>query len=716
MEPNDINIRDLALDFVLNTGHNVFLTGKAGTGKTTLLKEIVKTCKKNFVVVAPTGIASINAGGVTIHSFFHLPNASFLPVSIGRNNSFLSYQELIAQQRVKTSKRQLFSNLELLIIDEISMVRADTLDAIDQVLKKYRRSNLPFGGVQLLVMGDLYQLSPVVRNNDWHFLKPYYPTPFFFSANAWRNSESIRLELTKVYRQKDNTFVEILNNIRSGKVSEKDITTLNKRVTQDIGQDYIILSTHNNSVDLINKNRLNEISESMASLDAQIEGLYPENYYPVAQHLQIKVGAQVMFVKNNTEKKYYNGKIGTVTGIIDDKVIVKCPEDSIPTIVEREEWSNINYELEKSSNTIKENKLGTFKQFPLKLAWAITVHKSQGLTFDKVQLELDKTFAPGQLYVAFSRARSLEGISLLAPISKENVIVDQRVLEYQKSTSLPANIHEILEHAKARLEIKKIVQIFNFSSLEISLEEWKESLGIVTFKDKSKAFNLVNKLSSKTTELIKIGHLFITQINTIQQQSHHNDHMLQRLTKAIAYFSNLIHDDIIELVEAHRKEFMIKKNTKKYIGIVHDVLDDYWSKLEALYSIQFNGNLVFDRVKKHIRVKLFDQGSDKILSKTSTIDLTYQLFISGYDVEEIASKRDLTLGTVYAHLGKLMLQDKVDLSDILSQDAIATISDYITLNEIDSLTELKAHFQEKFSFEELRLVRNYIRKNKDSSD
>ncbi len=400
MEKNE-ELRN-AWDFVEHTGISIFLTGKAGTGKTTFLKAVKEHSTKRIVVVAPTGVAAINAGGVTIHSFFQLPLSPFIPES--RVKSKFDYGK---------EKRKIFRTLDLLIIDEISMVRADILDAIDSVLRRFREHNKPFGGVQLLMIGDLQQLTPVVTADEEELLKKYYETPYFFGSRALQRIQYVTIELTKVFRQQDQKFIDILNHFREGKVTNEDFKLLNSRYLPNFKEDensnYIKLTTHNRIADNYNNQKLAQIKNKAYTFTAETQGIFPETNYPADYKLTLKVGAQVMFIHNDSHGRYYNGKIGRITYIDENQILVLCPNETEAIEVEQNVWENTKYTLNEKTKQIEDEVVGAFRQYPLRLAWAITIHKSQGLTFEHAIIDAQLAFASGQTYVALSRCRTLEG-------------------------------------------------------------------------------------------------------------------------------------------------------------------------------------------------------------------------------------------------------------------------------------------------------------------
>ena len=399
--------QEFFLEYALNTSENIFLTGKAGTGKTTLLKKVIRQTEKNVAVVAPTGVAAINAGGMTIHSMFQLPTTGFIPTDDQVLPQFFTNRITLARtQRMRQERRRVLLELELLIIDEISMVRADLLDAVDSVLKRIRKDQNPFGGVQVIVIGDLFQLSPVLRSHELLTIKSYYDSPFFFDSNVWKQCKPVTIELNKIFRQDDAEFISILNNIRVGKREDSDLLVLNQRVSQDHDATGIItLTTHNAKADKINNRKLDELKNEEFELEATIKGKFAETAFPVKECMKIKVGSQVMFIRNHPDQLYYNGKIGIVKDKIENEVIIQSFDDNSVIHVSPVEWKNYKYTIDPSTKQIEKEDIGSFIQYPLKLAWAVTVHKSQGLTFRHANLDLADTFAPGQLYVALSRCQ-----------------------------------------------------------------------------------------------------------------------------------------------------------------------------------------------------------------------------------------------------------------------------------------------------------------------
>ena len=464
----------LAVELVNQSSRNIFLTGKAGTGKTTFLKYIREHCPKQIAVVAPTGVAAINAGGVTMHSFFQLPFSPFIPESgelSDQNETVTNRNNLLSRLRMTTERKKIMRELELLIIDEISMVRCDMLDAVDMILRHVRRRyNEKFGGVQVLFIGDMFQLPPVIKEAEWSLLKRFYNSPYFFDSLVIKEDPPVFIEFTKIYRQSEENFIRVLNQVRNNELDEEGRLLLENRFstgfrrTKDDG--YIILTTHNEKARIKNETELGTIGSNSLSYTAQIDGDFPESAYPAEQNLQLKVGAQVMFIKNDTEKvkKYFNGKIGTVTRLENEEIIVQCSNEDDSIEVKKEKWENIRYSVDKTNRQLKEEVLGSFTQYPLRLAWAITIHKSQGLTFDKVIIDAGEAFAPGQVYVALSRCTTLEGIVLQSRIRSTRMFTDERIVQFARSNSAESIKRELLQ-SKKNYQFHLLLSLFDYKQV-----------------------------------------------------------------------------------------------------------------------------------------------------------------------------------------------------------------------------------------------------------
>ena len=530
----------LAHDFVQYTGTNIFLTGKAGTGKTTFLHRIRAASPKRMIVTAPTGVAAINAGGVTLHSFFQLAFGPHVPET-GRTEDGAK-----AINKFSREKINIIRSLDLLVIDEISMVRADLLDSVDEVLRRYKNRYKPFGGVQLLLIGDLQQLAPVVKEEDWNLLKPYYDTPFFFSSIALRKTQLISLELKHIYRQNDQQFIRLLNMIRENRLDGDAIETLNKRFIPNFDPEknkgYITLTTHNNQAHQINGLRLDKIKDLKQTFRAEISGNFPEYSYPTDLELVLKIGAQVMFVKNDSshEKRFFNGKIGTISRIKDGIVYVECPGETEEIDTGPVEWNNYTYTIDEKTNEIVENIIGTFKQVPLKLAWAITIHKSQGLTFNNAIIDANAAFAHGQVYVALSRCRSLDGIVLSSKINPQSIKIDSSVLGFTRDIeNNEPNEKQLIESRRA-FERTLLLELNDFSSihrrLDYCLKLVRENENIL----EGKPFEICKETTDTFFKnVVDVSRKFSSQLDQLFLQNpdtEKNDTLNERVSKACMYY------------------------------------------------------------------------------------------------------------------------------------------------------------------------------------
>lgn len=524
----------LAFDYVYYTGRNVFLTGKAGTGKTTFLKRLRKTCPKRMVVTSPTGVAAVNAGGVTLHSFFQLPFGPRTPESPFEQKSALNNRKI-----------QVIRTLELLVIDEISMVRADLLDSVDQVLRRYRKNNKPFGGVQLLLIGDMQQLSPVIKPEDEDILRPYYNSYYFFGSIAWRKTSYVCIELDHVFRQTDHTFVTLLNNIREGHVDINTINALNSRYIPNYkppeGEDIVTLVTTNRQADTINQTHMLALPTKMMTYDAQIKGDFPESSFPVEKNLMLKKDAVVMFLKNDTsfDHLFYNGKIGRVTDFGEDGVYVRCNGESEDIYVTPMEWENSKYEIDPNTKEIKETIIGTFTQIPLRIAWAVTIHKSQGLTFDHLMIDAANSFAHGQVYVALSRCRTLEGLVLLRPLSAGDIISDPQVRSFAQAVEQNMPDKSVLCADKREYFFDIVSELFDFNPLYNDLMSMQRFLSLYSSSviGNKNAFDGLDSIV--LGQMVAVSDKFMKAIRQNYSESpdvENDTTLLQRIQKGCEYY------------------------------------------------------------------------------------------------------------------------------------------------------------------------------------
>lgn len=589
-EPNEIF--SLAEEFIHHTSRCLFLTGKAGTGKTTFLKKIKTTTRKNTIVVAPTGVAAIHAGGTTLHSFFQLPFSPYVPsVNVSSAEGDLSDRiTLLKNLRIEGEKRSLFREMELLIIDEISMVRADVLDAVDTILRYFRKkAHLPFGGVQVLFIGDLFQLPPVVPDADWTILRNYYKSPFFFDAHVMQAFPPVYLELDTIYRQRDPVFIEALNRIRNNELGTADLAFLNERYSPgfkpETNDGYITLTTHNYKADKINAAELANLTADLHRFEGIVEGEFSERSFPTDKLLLLKKGAQVMFVKNDMERvrRYYNGKIGLVKRIEAGKIVVAFPKEGIEVDVEKDTWRNIKYTFNASTRQVEEDELGTFTQYPLRLAWAVTIHKSQGLTFDKVIIDAENSFAPGQVYVALSRCTSLQGIVLCSKIRPSSVKTDERVVRFAEQAKPVAELKPVLHYERKQHVLSTVLAIFDFA---LAIEEVRRFNDVIEQKkknlDKPEALALVTLILKRLTDQQAVALKFQHQLRDIAAQQDENL-LSNRIEAGVAYFSDFFSTEIMAPLQVYETSLKNRSKVKQYRKKLCELIE-FLSSFSALFN------------------------------------------------------------------------------------------------------------------------------------
>lgn len=616
---------EFAFNFINRTDRNLFITGKAGTGKTTFLHKVKNESLKRMIIVAPTGVAAINAKGVTIHSFFQMPFGPILPNQISQisNN----------QRKFSKNKIDIIKSLDLVIIDEISMVRADLLDGIDQVLRRYKNRNKVFGGAQILMIGDLQQLSPVVKPNEWSLLKNYYDTVYFFSSNAFKKANVISIELKHIYRQKNESFIKILNEIRDDNLSKESENILNRNYNPDFApskeEGYITLTTHNRRANAINNSELTKLKNSSYFFDAKISGKFNETSYPNDEKLELKIGAQVMFIKNDSspEKRYFNGKIGIVTDISEDTVSVKCPNDNEEILTEFEIWDSVNYSINDETNELKEEIIGSFKQIPLRLAWAITIHKSQGLTFDKAIIDAEASFAHGQTYVALSRCTSLEGLVLKTPISSNAIINDSTVVNFTESVEENLPNEEVLFESEKNFQLNLISELFDYQMFLYPITRMID----IYYKNKTSINgDVIDHLQTikddGVVSLMKVSNAFKNQLKSINTNNilpENNSQIQERLKKGITYFF----DESINKITQPLSKISFSSDNKAIKKDFTKQFDDFQEKLsekvfalksmteefKVQYYLKIRANSVLQKTKSKKKKKL-SLKSDPILA------------------------------------------------------------------------------------------------------
>lgn len=591
----------LAVDLVNQSSRNIFLTGKAGTGKTTFLKYIRENCAKQMAVVAPTGVAAINAGGVTIHSFFQLPFSPFIPDSGGSSkgkDETVNRNSLLSRLRINTERKKVLQQLELLIIDEISMVRCDTMDAIDTVLRYIRKRPYErFGGVQVLFIGDMFQLPPVIKEAEWKLLSPYYSSPYFFDSAVIREDPPVYIEFNKIYRQSEEKFIKLLNQVRNNELDEEGAATLDERYQPAFrrkeNDGYIILTTHNETARFTNTNELGKLNAPVFTYNADIEGSFSETAFPADEVLQLKSGAQVMFIKNDSDKskRYFNGKIGTITTISQDKIMVQCKDDVEEIEVKKETWENIRYTLNKSTRQMEEELLGSFIQYPLRLAWAITIHKSQGLTFEKAIIDAGEAFAPGQVYVALSRCTNLNGMILKSKIRVNSLLTDQRIVQFSQKNILSAQIQQELIIAKKLYQEKQLLSLFDF---RIAVDNGKDLQEY--FLQNNSSFNFETgswlvELMDKINAIQQTAEKFQIWVRAQFQQpgfAEDNVALLERTIKAASHFVQEL-DMLINNLQRSPAVTDSKLHAKEYNDGMKEIFGELTLKRFLLQG--FNGRL-----------------------------------------------------------------------------------------------------------------------------
>jgi len=740
------------LQFINQTNKSVFLTGKAGTGKTTLLKEIIKSTHKNTVVVAPTGIAALNAGGVTIHSMFQLPFGGFIPANseaapFSDSLKFETKDTLRRHFRMSAIKRQVIQNMELLIIDEVSMLRSDLMDAIDFMLQSVRKKRTPFGGVQLLFIGDLLQLPPVIRDEEWRTLRQYYKGKFFFHSHVIQNNPPLYIELSKIFRQSDATFIELLNNLRNNKITNENISFLNQFVNPNFdlkaNKGYITLTTHNAKADSINLQSIADLNGNATKYQAKITGDFPDKIYPLEEILELKIGAQIMFIKNDLspEKNYFNGKMGIVKSISKDEIWINFPEENKSIEVERYEWQNIRYFVNENTKEIEEEVLGTFVHYPIKLAWAITVHKSQGLTFDKAALDVSQVFAPGQAYVALSRLRSLNGLVLLTPLRMNGISNDDDVMDYASNKASTETLElELINETK-----EFINSYLTNSFLWIDLaQEWRNHKFSYLDSDKS----IKSKHSKWATQQMEFCEMlldpaskFTSQLNKLfASKTIDYNFINDRIQAAYGYFYDKLDKleyEILYKIEEIKRVKQVKQfydellileelQTKAVLQLMkaklltESIVNNKTISKESLSSVEITNY----KTNKIAQVKGdFSRNNQSLIAeedvsyyepkkkksektpKKSTIQVTYEYWIDKNSIEEIAKIRKLTTGTILSHFTKLIQDKAVSINDIMPEDKIEVLTKAFYGYKEESLNSMKEQLGDAFTWEELRMFK-----------
>ncbi len=705
--------RHIAKEYMLHTDRHLFLTGKAGSGKTTLLKEMIDSTDKNVVIVAPTGVAAINAGGVTIHSLLTLPLTAFVPdEKYPESQSVTSRTMLRRHMKYRKDKLNLLREMDTLVIDEVSMVRADMLDAIDFVLRSVRRRSDPFGGVQVIMIGDLYQLPPVIKDYTWDVLKHYYKTGYFFSSHVFQQCNALCVELKKVYRQKDDQFLDTLNRIRDGIATEADITLLNSRYdSKDSEEDEIItLCTHNNIADEINQRKLEGIDEPIRKLKAKITGKFNENAYPVAEEIKLKEGAIIMFTRNESEGLYYNGKIAKVLKYDreEDLLKVEFVDDKSKAWIEKVEWKNERYTIN-AENKIESEVLGEFIQFPVRLAWAVTVHKSQGLTLDKVRMDLSKSFAAGQAYVALSRCTSLEGLTLTQAISARNVFVDQRIVAFHND--MPDMDYALgeLADAKKAYSLQSIRKVFSMNKLVDRIEEIHDYLPESSVPQKDRVYVIVDEIKKQLLNLLAVATDFdgylSKWIREMSSDASVINQIYDKTSKGINYFTEQIYQKAIKPLSTHIPEYQVKSKSKKYIKLQSDFYDQLWKKLNRLYDLTIGEENLGAEAKRYRREDIETKPIIAVSKKGATKDITLQLYKDGLTVKAISEIRSMAESTIETHLSHWIKEGEIPITDLMKPTRVEQMMKSFDTIKFDGFGDLRVKMGYDVSYGELNQIK-----------
>lgn len=722
---SEISVAEIAFDIVENTRRNVYLTGEAGTGKTTFLKRVLQDTEKKCVVVAPTGVAAINAGGSTIHSMFGLPTRMFLPTMHEVDpNQAQNIPMLQSHFRYPKIKLDLFKNLDLLVIDEISMVRADLFDAIDESLRFSRRSKLPFGGVQLLLIGDLYQLPPVVKQNEKPLLDNFYDSEFFFDSRAYADLNVLQLKLDKVYRQTHRTFISLLNNIRNATLEESDYEILQERYQPDFvpkEDGFVILCSHNSTTERINKEKLEALQGVTKNFQAEITGDFFESQYPIEPILTLKLGAQVMFIKNDIsgEKKYYNGKIGIVTSMDSDVIVVEDPKNGDLIEVKKDNWQNLKYKFDAVTDAVSQEEVGNFKHFPLKLAWAITIHKSQGLTLEKVIIDAEKSFAPGQVYVALSRAVSLDGLYLKSGITGRNIFLDPRIVAYSQNNAPANELGTILEKEKRIFGQQKLISKFEFEQLRNFTVSWYYKLERKSPDIPQDIKDGYYRHLTTVNELEKLMMTFRKELNGIfSNQSAESlliADLIDRGGKAIKYSINRMNKELFVPSILLMNEYNKKGKGKKWGKVINELIEASLNKRDQLLKIAYRSHRLHpEDIGRPITADL-DVPSKSEYNGKQSIEITLDIYLKTKNIEQTAKERGLVNSTIESHLAKLVEENKLSVSEFLSEGKLSEMTSQIPDFELP-LSEIRIASQNQYSYFDIRLARIFLKQQNASKN
>ena len=740
----------MAAQFVNSTNRHVFLTGKAGTGKTTFLRQLAASTHKKHVILAPTGIAALNANGTTIHSQFLLPLGTFLPDrnlpdELPGGASFYTQRSLVRRHPLNAKRRDVLRNIDLIIIDEVSMLRADLLDAIDSRMRSVKRNfSQPFGGVQLLMIGDLYQLPPVVKDHEWSKMSQYYRSPHFFESVGLRQAGFVYIELDKIFRQQDDIFISILNNLRNNIVTQADIDELNAHFHEggSIPKDTITITTHNYKADELNRIELDKLEAETHYFEAEIEDEFPDNIYPVLNSLELKVGAQIMFVKNDTvDGAYFNGKLAKVKAIKKDSVEVLMAGTEEPYILKRETWENKKYSVNETTKDLEEEVVGKFSQYPIKLAWAITVHKSQGLTFERAVIDVGRAFAPGQVYVALSRLTSLNGLILRTKIDSSVVSTDDQVIEFGKVKDAQEPLNTILQQEQANYLASLMAETFDMSDIQkliSQIEQKHDSSGEFEDEEMKSALSILsNNIAREAGNTDKFR-------QQIRYCLHHREYekLLDRIAKGSTYYIDFVQKNLFILVK-HVEEVKQFSRTKTYQTALAEIDLLFMKKWEQMDMAEHIARCIIEgkevtpqlakneaRVAKRKTlvgeiVSFVDEHpkntktksgktrkkkatGTKKAEKGSTYKVTYELAKDGLSIAEIAEKRGLVTTTVEGHIARGIEEKELTIDKFMDEDDRETIEMVIKDNPEGNSGAIYGKLQGKYSYSQIKMVQTHL--------
>lgn len=689
---------ELAREFALSTNRSIFLTGKAGTGKTTFLRKLKNETKKQMAIVAPTGVAAINAGGTTMHSFFQLPFTPFIPTVQGR-------KELVEKIKMVGTRRKVIQELELLVIDEISMVRADVLDAVDTILRQIRYKHTePFGGVQVIFIGDMFQLSPVAVGDEWRLLSPYYRSPYFFHSQVVQQQQPVYIEFDKIFRQTNADFINVLNQVRNNCLTPEGLALLQSRYnplfepTKD--DTYITLTTHNYKADRINAEELAKLREKTQTFSAEIKGDFPEKSYPTEKELVLKVGAKVMFIKNDNEsvRRFYNGKIGIIKDFEADKIIIECPDDDEPIELGKMMWENIRYSTNETTRQIEEDMLGTFTQYPLRLAWAITIHKSQGLTFEKAIIDAGDAFASGQVYVALSRCRSLQGLVLRSKISPHSIENDREIVEHEKNKQAIEELEIQLNESRNRFRAYTLSQLFDF---RISLGHTSRLIRVVenvagSFTDETIPF--LKDILNQMQQIQEVADKFQVQLNRVLDALEvDEDFLAERLQAANTFFTEKM-DFILETLKQSPACSDSRENAREYT-----------EQLRTIFAFIAQKHYIFKKLTHPFSVEnYFDIKNTFLLP-----DFNVNAYAKTGGTKIVASRNPKLYHELIALRNQICEPRNLPIYVVAGSKTLVELADYMPLTEKDLM---KIHGfgptkVEKYGALFLNVIENYCNAN-----